>query len=76
VDTVAQATNQADEPDGKNYADLRKDRAGLKCIWPAGYPQTFANQKSTGDKLYVRKSLVRNNDGKMERQVPDVVRAG
>jgi hypothetical protein len=30
--------NQADEPDGKNHAVLRKGRASLKDLWPAGYP--------------------------------------
>ena len=33
--------NQADEPDGKNYAVFRDDRANLKVLWPAGYPQTI-----------------------------------
>ena len=35
------AHNQADEPDGNNDVTLRKGLAGLKAMWPAGYPQTF-----------------------------------
>ena len=32
---------QRDEPDGKNLAVLRKGRAILTGIWPAGYPKPF-----------------------------------
>ena len=47
------ASNQADEPDGKNDAVLRKYRASLKGLWPAGYPQSFGLQKYDENKDYL-----------------------
>ena len=40
---MRKSSHKADEPDGKNYAVLRRCRASLKGIWPAGYPPTMWN---------------------------------
>ena len=36
--------NPSDGPDGKKYAVIRKCRAILNSVWPAGYPQTLAQK--------------------------------
>ena len=41
ADKIAKIPNQADEPDGENYAVFRKCRAILDLTWSAGYPQTL-----------------------------------
>jgi hypothetical protein len=41
VGRLVASSNKADEPDGKNYAVLRKGCATLKAMRPAGYPQAL-----------------------------------
>jgi hypothetical protein len=45
------AANKADEPDGKNDAVLRKDRASLKGPRPAGYPQTLSGKHNEKEEI-------------------------